>query len=188
MPCQAQRNPGPIEELQQQLSAAASEARAILVECWAADAEPATSLAQQREKVRVPRPLIIANTSACFRYRAPPRHSPLHAQAEAYVAMLQKQQRLEASIDAYGRRTCRSVRGTMEEVPPEIVSMIDERLPEAVTYRRRDFEAPDQPSYNLDMCDCNVVTNVVANPNTVLGRQHDARALPSQRRLPALGR
>ena len=186
MPCQAQRNPGPIEELQQQLSAAASEARAILVECWAADAEPATSLAQQREKVRVPRPLIIANT--CFRYRAPPRHSPLHAQAEAYVAMLQKQQRLEASIDAYGRRTCRSVRGTMEEVPPEIVSMIDERLPEAVTYRRRDFEAPNHPSYNLGMCDCNVVTNVVANPNTVLGRQHDARALPSQRRRPALGR
>ena len=98
--------------------------------------------------------------------------------------MLQEQQRLEASIDAYGRRTCRSVRGTMEEVPPEIVSMIDERLPEAVTYRRRDFEAPNHPSHNLGTCDCNVVTN----PNIILGRQHDARALPSQRRLPALGR
>ena len=184
MPCQAQRNPGAIEELQQQLSAAASEARAILVECWAADAEPATSLAQQREKVRLPRPLIIANT--CFRYRAPPappRHSPLHAQAEAYVAMLQEQQRLEASIDAYGRRTCRSVRGTMEEVPPEIVSMIDERLPEAVTYCRRDFEAPDHPSYNHDTRDC----NVVANPNIILGRKHDVRALLPQRRLPARG-
>ena len=102
--------------------------------------------------------------------------------------MLQKQQRLEASIDAHGRRTCSSVRGTMEEVPPEIVSMIDERLPEAVTYRRRDFEAPNHPSHNLGTCDCNVVTNVVANPNTVLGRQHDARALLPQRRRPALGR
>ena len=68
-------------------------------------------------------------------------------QAKAHMAMLRKQERLQASIDSHGRRTCRSAQEAMVEVPPLIVRMIDERLPEAVTYRRRDFEAPNHRDY-----------------------------------------
>ena len=49
-----------------------------------------------------------------------------------------RKRKLEASLASAGRPMCEGVGGNMVEVPPEIVRMLDENLPQAVTYRRQE--------------------------------------------------
>ena len=55
------------------------------------------------------------------------------------VELTSRQQKLEASLANAGRPMCKAVGGNMVEVPPEIARMIDENLPQAVTYRRQEM-------------------------------------------------
>ena len=54
----------------------------------------------------------------------------------AWTAQAQKAQQADSS-----GRQCANISGKMEIVPQKICEMIDEHLPSAITYRRRDFEA-----------------------------------------------
>ena len=56
-------------------------------------------------------------------------------------ALQAQKQTTKSMMGNSGKRMIKAISGGMTEVPPAICKMIDDNLPDAVTYRRRDFEA-----------------------------------------------